>query len=105
MKGTAYLWLSVWVAAIMGLPLDLRPVRGLPPPNDAPEEVLRTEIFTEARSPLDGELLTAAEYAELQAALRSTAAVEPQVSPKIRRLIGLLKLRKAIRTIFPFLLP
>ncbi len=103
MRGTICLWLSFGVAVVIGVPL--RPVQGLPPPSDTPEEVLRTEIFTEARSPLDGEPLTAAEYAELQAVLRSTETVEPQVSPKIRRLIGLLRLRKGIRTIFPFLLP
>ena len=80
------------------------PAPGLPPPEDMPEEVLRTEIFPQARSPVDGELLTAAEYAELQVALRSTAAVEPKVAPKIRRLITLLRLRKGIRSIFPFLL-
>lgn len=79
-------------------------VQALPPPNDTPEEVLRTEVFTEARSPLNGESLSAAEYAELQAALRSTEAVPAKVSPKIRRLITLLRLRKAIRSVFPFLL-
>ena len=41
--------------------------RCLPPPEDTHEEILRTEIITEARSPIDGELLTAAEYAQLQA--------------------------------------
>jgi len=79
-------------------------VQALPPPNDTPEEVLRTEVLTEARSPLNGESLSAAEYAELQVALRSTEAVQPKVSPKIRRLITLLRLRKGIRRIFPFLL-
>ena len=44
--------------------------RCLPPPEDTPEEILRTEIITEARSPINGELLTAAEYAELQALLQ-----------------------------------
>lgn len=35
----------------------------LPPPEDVPEEILRTEIITEARSAIDGQPLTAAEYA------------------------------------------
>ena len=42
-------------------------VLALPPPEDTPEEVLRTEIFLTARSPVDGKPLTAAEYAQLQA--------------------------------------
>jgi hypothetical protein len=41
-------------------------VIALPPPEDLPEEILRTEIITEARSPIDGQPLTAAEYAQLQ---------------------------------------
>lgn len=91
-------------AVISGLPLFVSSVQGLPPPNDTPEEVLRTEIITEARSPVDGEPLSAAEYAELQVALRSTESVQPKVSPRISRLIGLLRLRKVIRSVFPFLL-
>jgi len=39
------------------------PATALPPPEDLPEEILRTEIITEARSPIDGQPLTAAEYA------------------------------------------
>lgn len=76
----------------------------LPPPEDQPEEVLRTEIITAARSPLDGKPLTAREYAELQA--REEAARENlgTVSPEVRRTINLLRLRRTIRTFFPFLI-
>jgi hypothetical protein len=77
----------------------------LPPAADLPEEVLRTEMITEARSPIDGQPLTAAEYAELQAELRSTDAIKPRVSPKIQRLILLLRVRKVIKSIAPFLVP
>jgi len=77
----------------------------LPPAADLPEEVLRTEMITEARSPIDGQPLSAAEYAELQAELRSTAAIKPKVSPKIQRLILLLRVRKVIKSIAPFLVP
>jgi hypothetical protein len=42
------------------------PVSALPPPEDLPEEILRTEIITEARSPIDGQPITPAEYAQLQ---------------------------------------
>lgn len=75
----------------------------LPPPEDTPEEVLRTEIITEARSPIDGELLTAAEYAELQALLQKDPT-DPVVAAQIQEIIVLLRLRRAIRTFFPFLL-
>lgn len=75
------------------------------PPEEIPEEILRTEVITAARSPVDGKLLTAAEYAELQAELRSTAAVKPKVSPKIQRLILLLRVRKVLKSIVPFLVP
>lgn len=106
MKCSVSFGLSLNSAVMIGLTLCLiRPVEGLPPPSDIPEEVLRTEVFTEARSPLDGEPLTAAEYAELQAALQSTQAAQPEISPKIRRLIALLRLRKVIRSVFPFLVP
>jgi hypothetical protein len=42
------------------------PAISLPPPEDLPEEILRTEIITEARSPIDGQPITPAEYAQLQ---------------------------------------
>jgi hypothetical protein len=80
------------------------PGLALPPANDLPEEVLRTEIITEARSPITGKPLTAAEYADLQAQIEAAQLDNPTVSPEIRKLIGLLRLRKFIRSIFPFLL-
>lgn len=74
----------------------------LPPADDPPEEVLRSEIITEARSPIDGKPVTAAEYAELQSEIQKGQPVQPQLSPKVRRTIGLLRLRKLIKTFFPF---
>ncbi len=79
---------------------------GLPSTEDTPEEILRTEIYTEARSPVDGKLLTAAEYIELQEDLAIAVQnfpPESQVSAKVRELIGLLKLRKTLRQIIPFI--
>ncbi|WP_026104294.1 hypothetical protein [Anabaena sp. PCC 7108] len=76
-------------------------VMALPPPEDTPEEILRTEIITEARSPIDGKRLTAAEYAELQAQLQMSPP--PKLDAKIRDQIFLLRLRKALLQIFPFL--
>jgi hypothetical protein len=65
------------------------------------EEVLRSEILLDGRSPLTGELLSATEYVELQAEIEKTNAVEPQVASKLRNLVGLVKLRKFIKTVLP----
>jgi hypothetical protein len=78
-----------------------QPVFSLPPPEDIPEEILRTEIITAARSPIDGKPLTAAAYAELQANLQISPP--PKLDPKIRENIFLLRLRKGLLQIFPFL--
>jgi hypothetical protein len=81
------------------------PATALPPPEDLPEEVLRTEIITEARSPIDNKRLTAAEYAELQAQLQQRPPENPrdQVSPGLKKTIRLLRLRRFIKTVFPFI--
>lgn len=72
----------------------------LPPPEDLPEEVLRTQIVTQARSPIDGKPVTAAEYAQLKAQLEERSP-PPQVTPNIRQLIFLLQLRQLLRTVTP----
>jgi hypothetical protein len=90
--------IGFWLGAITpGIPITI----ALPPPDDIPEEVLRTEIITEARSPVDGKPLTAAEYAELQAQL-AQSPYPPVLDPKVRDLVFRLKLLKLIRTFFPF---
>jgi len=72
-------------------------------PEDIPEEVLRTEIYTDARSPVDGKLLTAAEYIELNEQLEAVdIPARYLVSDKLQNLVQLLKLRKFIRQIVPF---
>lgn len=73
----------------------------LPPPEDTPEEILRTKIIIEARSPIDGRFLTAAEYVQLQAHLQEVPP--PKLDPKIREQIFLLRLRKTLLQFFPFL--
>lgn len=80
--------------------LVAKPATSLPPPEDVPEEVLRTEIITEARSPINGKPLTAAEYAQLQAELEGRLA-PAEVTPKIQGLIFLLRLRQLLRTVTP----
>lgn len=76
-------------------------VRALPPPDDIPEEVLRAEIIIDARSPLDGSPMTAAEYAELQAKLGDEADITVPLSPGLRHRVALLRLLKLLRTINP----
>lgn len=73
----------------------------LPPPQDIPEEVLRTEIITEARSPIDGTPLTAAQYAQLQAQL-TEGTIPPAVNPEFQQLIFLLRLRNMLLKLSPF---
>ncbi|MCA1994242.1 MAG: hypothetical protein LDL41_19675 [Coleofasciculus sp. S288] len=73
----------------------------LPPAEDVPEEVLRTEIITEARSPIDGKPLTAAEYAQLQAEL-AERSTPPELHPDIQQIIFLLRLRQLLQTVTPF---
>lgn len=76
-------------------------VSALPPPEDTPEEVLRTEIILEARSPVTGEPLTAAQYAQLQEMLSQNS--DPLLSPQIRELIFLLQIRRVLRPVIPVL--
>ncbi|MBC8120851.1 MAG: hypothetical protein H7Y22_03315 [Gemmatimonadaceae bacterium] len=72
-------------------------------PEDTPEEVLRLEEPDYAFSPVDGTRLTLGEYAHLQAELAEAQEVAPQISPRIKQLIFLLKARKVLRTFLPFL--
>lgn len=96
---------SVQILSLLLLtsPLHSLVALALPPANDPPEEVLRSEVITEARSPIDGKPLTAAEYAELQADIQKGQPIQPQLSPKVRKTIGLLRLRRFVKTFFPFL--
>lgn len=85
------------------LPTETVPIRTVPfTDEEIPEEILRTEIITEARSPLTGEPISAAEYAQLTDELRSPAGGN-LVSQDIGYLIYLLQLRRAIKPILPFL--
>jgi hypothetical protein len=76
-------------------------VMALPPVEDIPEEILRTEIITIGRSPIDGKPLTAAEYAQIQAQLQTSPP--PKLNAQIREKIFLLQLRKTLLQLFPFL--
>lgn len=72
----------------------------LPPPEDIPEEVLRTEIITEGRSPMNGEPLSAAEYAQIQEKL-GQRPYPHEIDSKLQNIIFLLKIRKMLKTFVP----
>lgn len=70
---------------------------------DVPEEILQTEVITNARSPIDNQPLNATEYAELQTQIKQANEVPPKLSSKVRNTVALLKLRKFIKTVLPFI--
>ena len=74
----------------------------LPPAEDVPEEILRTEIIFEARSPLDGEPISPAEYAQLQAELAERQTILT-LNPDFYFYTTLLRARRALKPIIPFL--
>ncbi len=84
--------------SVMGI---VTPSVALPPPEDTPEEVLRTKIILEARSRIDGQPLTAAEYAQLQVEL-AQSPYPPELSPQIQETIFLLQIRQMLRILTPF---
>lgn len=92
---------SAGTGILMLLTLGDESVKALPPPEDIPEEILRTEIILSGRSPVDGKPLTAAQYAEIQAQLQSPTP--PKLSPLVRDRIFQLRLLRTLRTFFPFL--
>ena len=74
----------------------------LPPADDVPEEILRTEIIFEARSPLDGTPLSPADYAQLQAELAAPQTTVT-LNSDIRFIVFLLQARRAFKPVIPFL--
>lgn len=75
--------------------------RCLPPPEDIPEEVLRTEIITEGRSPIDGQPVTASEYAKIEQE-QEISSLPPNVNAEVQHTIFLLRVLKLFKTIKPF---
>jgi hypothetical protein len=75
----------------------------LPPTNDIPEEVLRAEIITEARSPIDGKALSAVEFAELvvntQQRLDRDNATAATSNPKFKEILLLIRLRGFLKSV------
>ena len=95
-----------WAIATLLTPVTLMQAGigwALPPEEDIPEEILRTEIIIDARSPIDGSPMTPAEYAEWEALQRELAELPPHVSPKVENLVRLLKLRRFIKRFLPII--
>jgi hypothetical protein len=74
-----------------------------PTTEDIPEEVLRAEIITEARSPIDGKPLSAIDFAELvvqveQKTERDDAAASIQNS-SVKNLLFLIRLRGFLKSV------
>lgn len=95
-----------------GMLLGITPrAAALPPASDVPEEILRTEIITQGRSPVDGTPLTPSEYAALleDPTFRGTIAPNdgsPTTAigpvPPGQIMINRLPVREFLRAIFPF---
>ncbi len=85
------------------LAIPLVHANNLPPITDLPEEVLRAEIITEARSPIDGKPLSAGEFAELivnvERQIDRDNASTATHSPQIKELLFLIRLRGFLRSI------
>ncbi|MBS9392735.1 MAG: hypothetical protein HEQ29_06150 [Dolichospermum sp. LBC05a] len=102
MKRILLLILGVTTSILVGLSGHSgKAVMALSPQADIPEEILRTEIILTVRSPIDGRILTPAEYAELQAQIQISPP--PRLASGIRDKVFLLQLRKTLLQFFPFL--
>jgi hypothetical protein len=90
---TIYLWQAVTPVQAGALPLD----------GDIPEEVLRAEIITEARSPVDGKALSAADFAELVVVTKEKLDRDTVISAtsgsKLKETLLLLRLRSFLRSV------
>lgn len=103
---------SIQFILVGGMLLGITPLaNALPPASDIPEEILRTEIITQGRSPIDGTPLTPAEYAALleDPAFRGTIAPNDGSPPTAigpippgQIMINRLPVRELLRVIFPF---
>ena len=92
---------TILVAIAFLLTLGNNSSSALPPSEDIPEEILRTEIILDGRSPINGTALNPAEYAELQAQIQESS-FGPNLSSDVRQIIFLLQIRKLFKTLTPF---
>jgi hypothetical protein len=99
------------IASAVSIAAIADPASALPPPEDLPEEILRTEIITEARSPVDGRPLTPSEYATVENPVQTarfgrsrprTTIAEPPDAIAPEPIVEQLPVREILRSIFPF---
>ena len=73
-------------------------------PEEVPEEVLQIQVGVEANSGLTGQAQAVDVYAQEQRQLRVKAAEVPsRLAPSIYRAVELLRLRKILKGLLPFL--
>ncbi|GAB4458993.1 MAG: hypothetical protein OHK0037_03540 [Elainellaceae cyanobacterium] len=97
-------WFGVSVVGFSMMPLGGLPGHAVPPPEDVPEEVLRTQLVLEGRSPTTGEPLTAGEHAAQQASRRELLENQPrELPPQVQQVVILLKLRRVLRPVLPII--
>jgi hypothetical protein len=98
LAGISYLTIAGWSISI-----SCAHASNLPPITDIPEEVLRAEIITEARSPIDGKPLSAAEFAELVVTVERqndlANATSATKNPEIRNILFLIRLRGFLKSV------
>jgi hypothetical protein len=94
---------SIWICSWWLVAIPISMASNPPLTNDIPEEVLRAEIITEARSPIDGKALSATDFAELidrvEQQLDQDDAVSATKNPKIKNILMLLRLRGFLRSV------
>lgn len=91
--------ISIYLVVLIIGSFNKHQVYGLPV--DQPEEILRTELVLEGRSPINGKPLSAQEYIVIQDQIAQND-LQVELTPEIRELIFLLRLRKAIKSLIPF---
>jgi hypothetical protein len=74
-----------------------------PTTEDIPEEVLRAEIITEARSPIDGKPLSASDFAELVVQVEQKTAQDDATASiqnsSVKNLLFLVRLRGFLKSV------
>jgi hypothetical protein len=78
----------------------------LPSPRDIPEEILQNSLLWEATSPIDSAAVNTQTYAVIEENLRLTPENVPaRINPRLKQTVDLLRLRKLLKTVVPFLIP
>jgi hypothetical protein len=75
-----------------------------PPTDDIPEEVLQTQVLETATSSQDGQSLAPSQYTrEQQQQQIASEDVPPRLIPEVKQVVDLLRIRKLLKGILPFL--